>query len=352
MRDSEPISTTSTATSPRPRRRRWYQFSLRTLAVFVTFWCIAFGWLGYQLKYARSQRNAAETLRRFKGDVVYDYEMPPNGYATWYFGWMTDLARSDLFSSVAVASVDMDDLIGQESIRGPFDRSIWAALPKLQELSLRTLREADSQFVESFPNFAGVQRLFLFDCSDARMPILRHFKHVRTLALSGDSLTDAGIEEVANCTELEELSLVSSGVTSHGLARLEKLPRLRWLALSSDKEIRDDGLDVLRSLPRIESLEIDGTSITPAGLSRLKSLPRLHCVRLDIDMISDESIAQLRALPALEKIEIPMWWILADRADEELDARRDRNLHRLTQMLPNGAVVVVQRPPPGSRRRD
>ena len=33
-------------TDPQPKRRRWYQFSLRTLMLFMVVCAVVFGWLG------------------------------------------------------------------------------------------------------------------------------------------------------------------------------------------------------------------------------------------------------------------------------------------------------------------
>jgi hypothetical protein len=37
-------------------RRRWYQFSLRTMFVLVTVACVVLAWVGYSLNWIRQRR--------------------------------------------------------------------------------------------------------------------------------------------------------------------------------------------------------------------------------------------------------------------------------------------------------
>jgi hypothetical protein len=53
------------------RKRRWYQYSLRTFFVMMTAVCIWLGWLTNQ---ARQQRAAVAWVEEMGGSVYYDYE--------------------------------------------------------------------------------------------------------------------------------------------------------------------------------------------------------------------------------------------------------------------------------------
>jgi lipopolysaccharide export system protein LptC len=52
--------TTEHTTTPKPRRR-WLQFSLRTLLVLMLAFGCGLGWLGMKVKQAGEQREAVET---------------------------------------------------------------------------------------------------------------------------------------------------------------------------------------------------------------------------------------------------------------------------------------------------
>jgi hypothetical protein len=58
-------------------RRRWFRFSLRTMLVAITLFCI---WLGVTANRANRQRRAVETTRSYGAYVRYDYEMADTGW--------------------------------------------------------------------------------------------------------------------------------------------------------------------------------------------------------------------------------------------------------------------------------
>lgn len=49
--------------------RRWFQYSLRTMLVFVTLSAIAFRWLGVKIQQAKRERQIAEAIERLGGQV-------------------------------------------------------------------------------------------------------------------------------------------------------------------------------------------------------------------------------------------------------------------------------------------
>ena len=59
---------------PKPKRR-WLQFSLRTLLVFVTLSAFASGWFVVKMQRARRQREAVKAIVEAGGRVWYDYEV-------------------------------------------------------------------------------------------------------------------------------------------------------------------------------------------------------------------------------------------------------------------------------------
>ena len=65
---------------PKPKRR-WLQFSLRTLFVVVTLLCV---WLGIIVIQAREQRLAVEAIRAVGGFAHYTYQYSaPTGVLRW-----------------------------------------------------------------------------------------------------------------------------------------------------------------------------------------------------------------------------------------------------------------------------
>ena len=119
--------------NPPPPKRRWYQYSLRTLLIFMTVAACGFGWLGVKVRQARRQKEAVDRFEALGGGVIYDYEIdvefrwiadakPPGPI------WLHRVLGDDFFRTAVAANFypDMKD-IGVENLK---------ELPQLKYLSL------------------------------------------------------------------------------------------------------------------------------------------------------------------------------------------------------------------------
>jgi hypothetical protein len=93
-------------TSPKPKLR-WYQFSLRTLFVFVTLCAVACSWLAVKMRQAKEQREAVEAIRKLGGIVIYEHQcrmtIGPSGLPGPL--WLRKLCGDDFFVSVVMVSL-------------------------------------------------------------------------------------------------------------------------------------------------------------------------------------------------------------------------------------------------------
>ena len=91
---------------PTPRRR--FQFSLRTLLVFVTACPVLCSWLAVKIRKVEQQRVAAEAISKLGGFVTYDYELDPSGNL-WLDGrasgpdWLRNVLGVDFFKQGCLA---------------------------------------------------------------------------------------------------------------------------------------------------------------------------------------------------------------------------------------------------------
>ena len=95
------------ATDKPKTKRRWLQFSLRTMMVVVTVFCV---WLGITAKRARDQKQAVEMIPGLPGLVYYEYQLvderytlqPPDAPGLKPPGpkWLRQLLGDDYFFSV------------------------------------------------------------------------------------------------------------------------------------------------------------------------------------------------------------------------------------------------------------
>jgi serine/threonine protein kinase/Leucine-rich repeat (LRR) protein len=152
------------------------------------------------------------------------------------------------------------------------------------------------------------------------------------LQLNSHVMTDAGLEHVAGCKNLIELSLSGDPryVHGNGLDALRGIATLRSLYLSGSG-IPDDGVRHIAQLAGLEMLDLSGTAISGQGmaeLAKLKHLKRLrlmHCRRLH-----SRDLAPLVELPDLERLSL---------ADSPIDDAAVETLKRLKSLR----TLVVER---------
>jgi hypothetical protein len=90
------------------RKRRWFQFSLRTLLISTAVVAAASGWLGSKIEQKRRQREAAQAIIKNFGQVSYDYERVKGKPGFWQpagampFGpaWLRAILGDNFFSEV------------------------------------------------------------------------------------------------------------------------------------------------------------------------------------------------------------------------------------------------------------
>jgi hypothetical protein len=118
-----PDVTATPPTTPKPRRR-WLQFSLRTLMALVVLLSLPLAWFALKIRKAERQRQAVEAIRKTGGVVVYDYEFEvfanrlaeakllgvdmnygPNEPEPPAPEWLRGLLGVDFFSDVAVVDL-------------------------------------------------------------------------------------------------------------------------------------------------------------------------------------------------------------------------------------------------------
>jgi hypothetical protein len=183
--------------SPNPphRKLRWYQFSMKTLMLFVLMASFLMSWVAVKARRIREQRAAVAMVRAMGGAILYDYQLrdydddkgppPPPGPA-----WLRELLGQDIFADVV-------------------------------EVNCR-----DADIVRVIDRFPHVGRLDLSSSTitDDDLRRLKGLKELYGLDLSRTSVTDAGLVhlEGLGLENLDWLALRNTKVTAAGVARLKK----------------------------------------------------------------------------------------------------------------------------------
>ena len=120
------MSDESEKVSEPQHKRRWYQYSLRSLMILMTVLCI---WLGYLSNEARKQRNVVAWVEDKLGAVRYDYEYIENvGWSDneppgpdWLREWIgidyfCDVTGVVILGGNAIDLTPLKDLVALESL--------------------------------------------------------------------------------------------------------------------------------------------------------------------------------------------------------------------------------------------
>lgn len=223
---------------PPRRRRRWLQYSLRTLLVLSALFAVGMSWIAVKLTQARKQRETVEAIKKLGGIVLYDHEL--DRAVVRYPTWLCKLFGDEFFHSVGAVHLTTSD--------------------------------------------AGLAR-----CKD--------IPQLHQLWLTHAKITDAGTESIEGLIHLRLLELTETSITDTQLAHLKKLRQLEVLWLEGT-HITDEGLTYLKGFDRLVSLSLARTGITDAGLVQLKECSELKHVLLDDTEVTREGVTRLqRALP-------------------------------------------------------
>jgi hypothetical protein len=187
-------------------------------------------------------------------------------------------------------------------------------LPSLAELDISGIQRVDS----------GLWGLPLTEDTVARLAALTRLE---VLDLGGATLADLGldrpgrpdaeraelkyIDRLKTLINLHTLDLTRLPVSSASLGFLEKLPKLRTLALGQIPRLDDSAVPLLLRLDSIETLNLAETGIGDRGLERLRQMKQLKHLFAGGSEVTREGAERFRqarpdcALSWWEKVEAP-----------------------------------------------
>ncbi|MCY2987709.1 MAG: hypothetical protein NTY19_07585 [Planctomycetota bacterium] len=256
--------TTTPPTTPKPRRR-WLQFSLRTLLVLMLVLGCGFGWLGREVQRARTQQRTAAAISKVGGQV--SYRDVSNSRVRTAVTWLAKLLGQELPPDIIGAQFDYTEV-------SDADLAQFQGLTQVEFLYLGCPQITDDGVANLKP-LTNLQDLILqwSQVSDAGLENLRGLSRLQYLALGNTHVSDTGLVNIQGLTELQELDVKCTQVTGTGLAHLRGLTQLRWLYLANT-QVNDAGLEHLRGLTQLRQLFLGSTQVTNAGIADLqKALP-------------------------------------------------------------------------------
>jgi hypothetical protein len=157
--------------------------------------------------------------------------------------------------------------------------------------------------------------------SDAEMVALGQLSRVDTLVLNHASVTGDGFAHLDGMTSLRWLTLTpTGGLTGPRIIPLRTLTRLQGLNLDRT-DVTDAGLRRLAGLSGLELLGLTGTKVTDSGLKNLEGLASLESLYLDGTQVSDEGLVSLKRLGKLKRLTLKGTKVTPSGASEFRQAR-------------------------------
>ena len=314
--------------------RRSEKFSARkvTAWVAIVFAVIGVGWLALYLNNS-SGSGSSDELAKIAGNKssreIAKWILNSGGSITAE----TDSAEEEILFEVSEIPQGSFEIIGitfqrvHERASAPLKRI--AHLRKVQSLTLIDFRTVD---LEQIKKMKSVSFLALISCSitDSDMSTIATMENIETLDLSGNTISDRGIQDLTKMQGLVDFTLQEVSITDKAIQAIGTLPNLRTLDLSTSTitnadlahlppqlielhlancSINDEAVVGLAKLQHLQMIDLSGTQITDQGLVSLQSLKHLYALDIGKTAVTDAGIHAIRKHSALTELylnEIPI----------------------------------------------
>jgi Leucine-rich repeat (LRR) protein len=293
---------TSSQPTPTRSRRRWLQFSLRTLLLVTFLVATACGWFANRLQRAHRQADAIKVLTMAGATVIYAHQLdrdqpfdaskPVTRSSPTAPEFLRRLLGDDFFSSVVAVT---------KLRSGKHADAAFQALRDLPDVEILVV-EGFHESIEGIKVGDQLGYQISPPITDRNIAELASLRGLKQLDISGcREVTDDGIAILKSLPLLERLNLSRCAITGNGIAPVASLKKLRELSLEATK-VDDDGLRHISTLPNLRELNLWNTKITSAGLRHLTKLTNLESLEIESEKITDESVAHLSSLTRLKEL--------------------------------------------------
>ncbi len=133
--------------------------------------------------------------------------------------------------------------------------------------------------------------------------LLKPFRDLTWLDVSGTTITNAGMPEIGKLTSLTALYLSKSQISDAGLSELRSLKNLTTLHIVGNG-ISNEGMRSIGELDELRILHLGRTTITEEGLHELKKLTHLSDLNLIHSNLNDDAANVLSELTSLTTLHL------------------------------------------------
>jgi hypothetical protein len=189
---------------------RWYQYSLRTLLIFMLLVSILMSYIAVRKRHAERQQEIVAALRKKYVGLWYDYQS--NGFGSPEYErpltqpqFLLDWLGIDFFHSVVGVGYSVEEVSGKgRRLKTlPFEDDDLQYLLGLEELKVLHL---DSQPI-----------------SDHTLEQIQRLNKLEKLGLAETNITDEGLRHLDVLKNLKIIYLNKTSVTLDGIKRMQKM---------------------------------------------------------------------------------------------------------------------------------
>lgn len=304
------------STQIQPSRRRFaLRFSLRSLFIAITLFCVGLSWWTYR---ARRQAAAVKGIRENGGWVYYDYQHYDSKTSDSDFAadslvpqWLIDQLGVDFFHQVDVVSMVYDYEDGGKTRHdnpnttadiAPF----LAGFPNLRGLFVKQRQLTDDGLgeVAKLKNLEEFYFWDAYDITDKGVTKLRNMPRLSTVHLSRSHLSDQGLATLAGLPRIEQLSLQENEISDEGVRMLRDNAKIEVLWIGNVGNLRsqlsDASIPVFASMPNLRVLDLQGTQVTVEGLKPLQG----HAKLSELHRSSSRAVDEKAVKAMLPKVKV------------------------------------------------
>lgn len=204
---------------PTEHKLRWYQFSLRSLLIFVFLVAVLFSWVAVKREKARQRSLAFKRLSQlgvFEFAYTYPYSEEKNKEPFYLLG-----------------ESEYSRIVGFH-----FDRDPELYSPNQDP----QVTDNDLKILELFPEIEVVNLHNCRKITDEGLVYLRQLPQLRELNLSETNISDSGLEYIKQISGLQKLNLQHTSISESGINDLRRLlPNCIIESNSSSQQNKDHG---------------------------------------------------------------------------------------------------------------
>lgn len=178
-----------------------------------------------------------------------------------HFSHLRNFRCENVFESKDLVHVSrcgqLEDIYATSIVGDPGALTLLATLPKLRRLHVRCCGLDDA----AVANICRSRKLSYLGLggrgiTDKSLSHIGELSDLEFLLLSNTSVTGERFSELSSCKELSELMVTGAALDRSSLRHISTLGSVRKLSLSDCSGMTAEGLDELRQLPRLESLDL------------------------------------------------------------------------------------------------